>query len=116
MMKLVTERKKLRQKSDDANLMQGKSTINKLRIMAKKLGNAFIGLGAIQIGIAKRVCIIKMGSMINGYINPVIIKKSGKQSTEIHRNRDRHFGKFMISKFSTYIQLGLMFHIIIMFE
>jgi peptide deformylase len=80
-LKIITDEKKLRQSTENVNDMKTISDIvSKLILVGKKLSIGYIGLAANQIGINKRVCILKFGNKINWIINPEIIKKSEKET------------------------------------
>jgi len=79
---VVTDMKKLRKVSKPINNINKANKIaeNLIRV-TKGLGGRAVGLSAIQIGVNRRVCVLKVGqNSWRTFINPEVIKVSDKQS------------------------------------
>lgn len=72
---IVTTEKNLRQVCERVSLEEGKEIGKKLVSILEKTSNG-AGLAAPQIGINKRVCVIKNYNGFVIFINPVIVHKS----------------------------------------
>lgn len=71
---IITNQQELIKPCEESSLEEGLFIADKLRIALKKSTNG-IGLAAPQIGIFKKVCIIKTNNGIEIFINPKIIEK-----------------------------------------
>lgn len=71
---IITDDKQLREPCEDTNLIEASDIINKLEAELKNSKILGVGLAAPQIGIKKRVLIIRGKTKIN-LVNPVIIKQ-----------------------------------------
>jgi peptide deformylase len=71
---IITDEKLLREPCEDSNVFEAQSIINRLEKELENSKISGVGLAAPQIGIKKKVCIIRTKDEIN-LINPVIIEK-----------------------------------------
>jgi len=74
--KIITDINYLKQKSEEVSLQEATDIIADLEDTLK--GRRGIGLSAIQIGVSKRVAIIRIGNQKIDLINPIITERSGK--------------------------------------
>jgi peptide deformylase len=71
---IITNKEKLREVCKDVSLFEAQDIISKLESELSK-SEIGIGLAAPQIGIQKKVCIIRINNIKIDLVNPVIAKK-----------------------------------------
>ncbi len=72
---IITSEKDLRQVCESVSLEEGKKIAKQLSDVLEKTSNG-VALAAPQIGIYKRVFVVKTHTGIQSFINPVIVHKS----------------------------------------
>lgn len=72
---IITDESKLRSECQDVSIFEANDIISKLEEELKSSKNTGIGLAANQIGIDKKVCIIRVGSLSLNLANPIITEK-----------------------------------------
>lgn len=75
-MMIVSDLKILRQKSQDVTPEEVPTIVQMLELALQTSKRKGLGLAAIQIGIAKRVAIVRMSSLSLDLVNPIIEDKS----------------------------------------
>jgi peptide deformylase len=81
MIKIITDLKLLRKKSEFVDFKDGKEILEKLKIKMKEVGNKGMGLCGPQIGFYKRVIYINYRNQVKlSIINPIILKVSDQDS------------------------------------
>jgi peptide deformylase len=76
MSEITTDLKILRSHNDDATLEEAENIIKQLDISLKKSSTRGVGLAAPQIGINKRVAIVRSQDEFIDLVNPIIIEKT----------------------------------------
>lgn len=76
--KIVKDESVLKQKSEDFVVGQDDYLITDMIDTANAHKDNCAGLACVQIGIAKRIVLVRVGDNFIPFINPVIIKKSPK--------------------------------------
>lgn len=97
---IVKDETILKQQSEWADLKSSKELIADLLDTAKAQSESCVGLSAIQIGVPKRIIVVKMGETFQVMVNPQIIRYSSQKYTseegclslEGTRKVERHLG------------------------
>jgi peptide deformylase len=76
---IIKDENILTQKSERVELVEAKEIISDLLDTAKAHINNCVGLAAPQIGILKKVIVVRDGNTFFPMINPIIIKRTGNQ-------------------------------------